>query len=548
MSVSLVPIEKTQNPPCMKNLYKSGLMVLIFIGTLKANAQVPVMSSYPSASAVVFLDFDGHTVDNTAWNYNGPIVCGASGMTNANITTAFNRVAEDYRPFNINITTDSTKYWAAPANKRMRVILTVNHEWYGAAGGVAFIGSFNWGDNTPCFVFTAALGVNNVKYISEAAAHEAGHTFGLYHQASYDANCVKLSDYHYGTGTGEIGWAPIMGVGYYKNFTLWNNGPNPYGCTSYQNDLSVITDPVNGFSFRTDDHANTFGGSTNAPFVNNQFTVSGVVTQNTDVDMIKFTLPAVGRFTLNAIPYNVGTGNSGSNLDMQVTLYNASQQQLNVYNPGTLLNSIIDSTMLAGMYYLKIEGKGNIYAPNYASLGSYSLEGGFLAGTLPLRRLELRGSATGDRHNLNWIIDADEQVVEQVLEISTNGRNFNPVIQPANGDRSYNYAPHISNAVQYRLKVTFDNGHTYYSNVVTLRDSDKDTRPKLLSNLVNNTILVTSPGHYNYSVYDVSGKVAAKGQLVSGMNSIPASTITGGMYFIRFADNRNQWTDKFVRQ
>jgi len=532
----------------MKNLYKSGLIAMMFATVLKANAQVPVMSSYPSATAVIFLDFDGHTVDNTPWNYNGPIVCGSSGMSTANITTTFNRVAEDYRPFNINITTDSTKYWAAPADKRMRVILTVSHEWYGAAGGVAFVGSFTWGDNTPCFVFTAALGVNNVKYISEAGSHEAGHTLGLYHQANYDANCNLVSEYHYGIGTGEIGWAPIMGVGYYKNFTLWNNGPNPYGCSNYQSDLSVITNPANGFSFRPDDHANTFGGATDAPFVNNLFTVNGVITQSTDADMIKVTLPAVGRFVLNAIPYNVGTGNAGSDLDLQVTLYNASQTQINVYNPGTLLSSVIDSTMGAGIYYLKIEGKGNIYAPNYASLGSYALDGSFIAGTLPLRRLELSGSASGSQHNLTWLIDADEQVVEQILEISTNGRNFNPVTQPANSDRSYIYAPHISNTVQYRLKVTFDNGHMYYSNIVTLRNTDKDTRPRLLSNLVNNTITVTSPGNYSYAVYDVNGKATAKGQLTSGMNSIPAVNMTGGMYFIRFADDSNQWTDKFVRQ
>ena len=96
--------------------------------TVMIKAQDPLFNSYPSAQAVIFLDFDGHTVNGTSWNYNGPIVCGTSGLDNSQITEIFNRVAEDYRPFNINVTTDSTKYLAAPANKRMRVILTVSSE------------------------------------------------------------------------------------------------------------------------------------------------------------------------------------------------------------------------------------------------------------------------------------------------------------------------------------------------------------------------------------------------------------------------------------
>jgi hypothetical protein len=529
----------------MKNILKSCLL-LLFISTLQAKAQVPLLNSYPSASPVIFLDFDGHTVENTSWNFYGPIVCAPSGLNNTQITAVFNRVAEDYRPFNLNITTDSTKYLAAPIAQRMRVIITVTYEWFGAAGGVAVLGSFTDGDDTPCFVFSGQLGYN-LKYISEAASHEAGHTLGLYHQSTYDANCVKISDYNYGVGTGEIGWAPIMGVGYYRNFTLWNNGPNPYGCTSIQNDLAVVT-TSNGFGFRTDDHNNNFGGATTATFINNQFNVSGVVTQSTDLDMFKFTQPANGRLVLNAIPYNVGTGNEGSNLDLQVTLYNNSHNQLSVYNPGTLLSSIADTILNAGVYFLKVEGKGNINAPNYASLGSYSLQGNFLTSTLPLRRLELQGSLLGERHRLNWIIDADEQVIEQVLQISTDGRNFQPVTYPANPDRSYIHSAATTNAVQYRLKVTFDNNHTYYSNVVTLRNIGNDIRPKLISNLVNSNLIITSPGNFDYMIYDLSGKTTFQGKLVNGMNTIPVSTVSGGMYFIRFTDESNQWTDKFVRQ
>src|SRR5690348_4554380 len=115
----------------MKNYLKSAIAALSLISALNTNAQVPVLSSLPSAQYVIFLDFDGHTVNGTGWNYSGPIYCGASTLDNNQITTIFNRVSEDYRPFNVNITTDSTKYLAAAANKRMRVIETVSYEWYG---------------------------------------------------------------------------------------------------------------------------------------------------------------------------------------------------------------------------------------------------------------------------------------------------------------------------------------------------------------------------------------------------------------------------------
>jgi hypothetical protein len=532
----------------MKNLFKSSFLLLLLFSTKNTIAQVPVLSSNPSASSVIFLDFDGHTVSGTGWNYNGPIYCGASGLDDTKITTIFNRVAEDYRPFNINITTDSTKYWAAPANSRMRVIGTVSYEWYGSAGGVAFVGSYTYGNNTPCFVFTGLLNYN-VKNISEAMSHEAGHTLGLYHQSNYDANCVKVSDYHYGVGTGEIGWAPIMGVGYYQNFTLWNNGPNSYGCTNFQSDLDIIT-TGNGFSYRTDDYDAAFNLANNVPFVNNQFTVNGIIERNTDQDLIKITQPAVGRFQLDAIPYNVGTGNAGSDLDLQVSLYNSAQTLLNIYNPGTLLSSVIDTLLNPGTYYLRVEGKGNMYTSNYASLGSYSLLGQFTAGNiLPLRKLQLYGQLNGDKHQLNWLIDADEKVIEQVLEVSTDGRNFNPLVSASENDRSYLYKPNTGTTALYRLSVTFDNGHKYYSNVVTLRTKDGTPRPFLVSNMINSgSIMVKSPGNFEYAIYDLNGKTVGKGQLVNGLNSVSAERITGGMYLIKFANKTEQWSDKFLRQ
>ena len=89
----------------MKN-FSFILLLLLGVGV---SAQVPVFNSYPEARPVIFLDFDGHYVTGTNWNVFGPIDCAPSNLNEQQITEVFNRVAEDYRPFNINITTDSTR-------------------------------------------------------------------------------------------------------------------------------------------------------------------------------------------------------------------------------------------------------------------------------------------------------------------------------------------------------------------------------------------------------------------------------------------------------
>jgi hypothetical protein len=103
-----------------------------------------------------------------------------------------------------------------------------------------------------------------------------------------------------------------------SKYDLWNSGPNSLGCGVIQNDLTVITNATNGFGFRTDDHTDVYSTATVASFdANGQFTISGVVEKTDDKDLFKFTMPTFGRLQLNAIPYNVGTSNLGSDLDLQ---------------------------------------------------------------------------------------------------------------------------------------------------------------------------------------------------------------------------------------
>src|SRR5258708_37517623 len=98
------------------------LFVLSILFTSISLSALPKLSSLPTVQATIFLDFDGHYVTSSIWNGGTPINCAPSGMNDAQITEIFNRVSEDYRPFNVNITTDSTVFLTAPLTKRIRII------------------------------------------------------------------------------------------------------------------------------------------------------------------------------------------------------------------------------------------------------------------------------------------------------------------------------------------------------------------------------------------------------------------------------------------
>lgn len=530
----------------MKTLRLTLFMVLLFTAT-KMTAQVPVLNSYPSAAAVLFLDFDGHIVSGTNWNIEGPVYCGPSNLDTAQMTEIYNRVAEDYRPFNINVTTDSATYAAAPIDARMRIVLTITSDWYGKAGGVAYTNSFIWGNNTPCFVFTA-LHKYKIKNIAEAASHEAGHTLGLRHQAMYDSTCKKITDYNNGAGSGTTGWAPIMGIGYYRNNTTWHYGPNPYGCANEQDDLAIITSNDNGFGYRPDDNAATdFAAAAKLNADTNQLAGTGLISTNKDTDLFGFTMPANGPFILDVHPYSIAANDEGSNLDVEVQLYNKDHELITTYNPVEMLSVAIDTTLARGEYYVAISGASNLFSSNYASLGAYSISGSVpAAAPFLLRTLRLRGNANRTGHQLNWIIDADEKATSQVLERSDNGTLFLPVANLLTDLRSY--ALTTSKAAQYRLNITFDNGRQYYSNIIALTGNALP-KPQLYTTFIrSDAVQVASPAVYTYIITDMAGQPVKKGQVKEGSNTINMGFLKSGLYIISFENGAQRFVEKFIRQ
>lgn len=348
------------------------------------------LHSNTGADHTIYLDFDGHTTSNTIWNSNfnnnNPIVSGAydfdgdalsfSTAELERIQYIWQRVSEDFIPFDVNVTTEDPgtaaliKSGGGDSQWGVRVVISgSSYDWYGAgAGGVAYPGSFNWNSDTPTFVFPDQLGNGHEKYTAEAVTHEAGHTVGLYH----DGRTVPKEGYYQGHGSGDTGWAPIMGVGYYQNLTQWSKGEYD-NADNTEDDLAIITSQ-NGFGYRTDDHGDSNGSASSLSMNGTSVSGDGIIETNTDYDVFSFTSGS-GSISLNIDPFD-----RGPNLDILAELYDSSNNLIASSNPLSLLNADINTSVAGGTYYLHVSGTGkgdplvDGYS-DYGSLGQYTISG-----------------------------------------------------------------------------------------------------------------------------------------------------------------------------
>lgn len=526
---------------------QSAPLMLLLTLLVSFNAYcLPNLNSLPTASATIYLDFDGQTVNSPYWNSGSTLNCLPSGLSDVQITEVFNRVSEDYRPFNINITTDLTKYIAAPLSQRMRVIITPTSNWFQGVGGVAFTGSFKWGDDTPAFVFCDRLGPNSAKMIAECCSHESGHTVGLSHQSKYDGTCNLTATYNDGIGIGINAWAPIMGNSYYRNMTGWNNGPTPYGCSNKQDNLSIITSQ-NGFSFRADDYSDSIHLNPTTLLLTGA-NVDGIITTTTDQDAFTFTLAANAILHLDAKPYSVDANYQGANLDVKLLLYNSNKVLLNTYDPATTMNVVIDTVLNSGTYYLVVDGAGNNNVDDYGSLGSYSIKAS-IGGVLPIRNITLSGKTANNKHDLNWAIIADEPVQSIVIESSSDGIHFNSIFNNISASaKSFVYAPYQHADLYYRIKATSVLNQSMYSNTIMLKGTTKTGKPFKVSTFVRAEITVNADIAFQYQLSDINGNMLARGMGQAGYNSVDVSRYQSGMYVLQIINNNQKQIERIVKQ
>ncbi len=246
---------------------------------------IPALNSNPGATASLYLDFDGHF--QAAWSSYSNITTPAydidgdattfSDAELANIHTIWETVAEDYSPFNINVTTVEPSVLApgVPSDNANKVAMRVaiGAGWLGDGyGGIAQYNSFTNSLPNVVYVFTQP-GINNAVYtpvmFGNVASHEAGHSFGLYHNNPY--NIYSLMSESAG--------------GTYVS-TVWAVGEKSPGV--WQDDIVVLANTTNGFGYRSDDVGNTPGSAKALIAAGSTWSGEGIVGNNTDVDVFSF--------------------------------------------------------------------------------------------------------------------------------------------------------------------------------------------------------------------------------------------------------------------
>lgn len=364
--------------------------------------QTFLLNSKPGASRTIYLDFDGHVVSNTVWNTGNHSVPngfqalpydtdGNPGSFSAAERTAIQfvwaMVAEDFAPFDVNVTTQDPGFDAINRSSSSdqvygtRLVVTGSSPsgFCGTCGGVAYVGVFNWTNShafyQPAWCFTSST---NPKHIAECASHEVGHNLGLGHDGIHGGSS------YYG---GHSPWAPIMGVGYSQPVSQWSKGEYT-NANNQQDDLSVMT--TFGIPVRADDHSNNVNTAT----LIGSFQ-KGIISTSQDFDAFRFLAPDTGSVTFRASP-----ATTGPNLDILLRLFeidqggnpvllaesNPTATRLNA-STASGLDAAITRTVTAGrVYIIQVSGTG-LGSPltgysDYASLGQYTVTVEGMAGLM----------------------------------------------------------------------------------------------------------------------------------------------------------------------
>ena len=344
------------------------------------------LASRPGAARVIYLDFSGNVTRDTAFNRLYQMQSIDSPAYSLDAGQAFSReelrriqliwqqVAEDFAPFDVNVTTrfpgDSkmNRRVAQDTSYGTRVVISPEAMADCDCDGISYLGAFDdiGSSRKPVFVFTGGGDISG-KEIS----HQVGHSLGLHHDST-----TGESHAHPDQSTGQPHWAPVMAPYHGHALVQWSAG-NYAGASNFEDDLMQMQ--ASGLPLLPDDHSDTPEGATYLASSSEDSVArlvgSGLIGQAGDIDVFQFHSGA-GSYSIEVSPLG-----SPANLDVELEVYDANGKLVARANPGHSPAAVVGGRLPAGTYYLHVDGAAS-FAPgdnsgnsDYGSLGRYAVGG-----------------------------------------------------------------------------------------------------------------------------------------------------------------------------
>lgn len=344
--------------------------------------QVPVLESNPGATYTLYLDFDGHQESVAGF----PVVTTPvfdrdndrsffSASELAFIEDAWATMAEDYAPFDINVTTVSSGDLAT----EQRVVFggrwqenpltnSVAHE--SPASGVSPHAFSNPLVPNTCWVFTKSIfnwGFNSGIPIGNTGSHEAGHAFGLEHKSDVKVDGSLVEEY----SSGGSDWTPIMGGNLSWDRLIWTKErmthPSELNTEILgDNDIDVLEQVL---GLRADDHGNQRWdgseiGTLRGP--GSRLVEHGVIESRFDSDTFLFGSQEFGSVTVDLIVNDVS-----ANLDSILIFGNADTGEiLDISESADSLGGRVSGNVYGGTRYFVQVKSANVFI---GDIGQYTI-------------------------------------------------------------------------------------------------------------------------------------------------------------------------------